>query len=369
MRKTRDPSDRPGGNPSTMRYLAIGAGALVAGLALGVGVGAWMASPPAPGEVPLVAASVGERQVPRNPQNPQNSRGGSIIPLREAVAATVSRPVVGPGDDWKAPAKFTPPVVTEPLDREPWRRHAVAAPDSAGRPMIAVLIDDLGLNRPNTRRTITLPAPLTLAFLTYAGDLERQTTRARAAGHELMLHVPMEPVSERKNPGPKVLAAELGPEEILRRLRWGLDRFSGYVGVNNHMGSRFTANTPGMTAVLTEIHRRGLTYVDSRTSRDSVAARIARNMGVPYAVRDIFIDNDPQIEKVALQLAATEEVARQRGYAVAIGHPHDGTLDALEIWLQDLEERGFSLVPISKIIDLTGGDPSAGPRLSRATER
>ena len=352
MRKTRDPSDRPGGNPSTMRYLAIGAGALVAGLAVGVGVGAWMALPSTPGEVSLVTASEGTRQKYR----------GSIIPIRKAVAATKTGALRGPGDDWQAPAQFTQPPV-----RELWRRHAVVAAKSAGRPMIAVLIDDLGLNRPNTRRTTALPAPLTMAFLTYAGDLEAQTARARAAGHELLLHVPMEPVSERKNPGPNVLAAELGPEEVLRRLRLGLERFSGYVGVNNHMGSRFTANAPGMTAVLAEIHQRGLAYVDSRTSRDSVAARIARAMGVPHAVRDVFLDNDPQAEKVALQLSITEEVARERGYAVAIGHPHDGTLDALEVWLRDLDQRGFSLVPVSKIIDLTGGDPSARPRLSLAT--
>jgi hypothetical protein len=176
----------------------------------------------------------------------------------------------------------------------------------------------------------------------------------------------MEPVSEREDPGPNVLAAGHSPEEVLRRLRWGLGRFSGYVGVNNHMGSRFTTSVPAMTAVLSEIHKRGLAYVDSRTSRDSVAASIARHLGLPHAVRDVFLDNHPVVEKVARQLRQAENVARERGYAVAIGHPRDGTLDALEVWLQDLEQRGFALVPVSTIIDLTGGDPGKALRLSRA---
>ncbi|HJM49203.1 MAG TPA: divergent polysaccharide deacetylase family protein [Alphaproteobacteria bacterium] len=331
----------------TLRYLAIGAGALAAGLVIGVGIGAWMAPQSMSNGVSLVTASGDERGVFK----------GSIIPIRRAVAAIPP----GPGKAWQTPAKFT-----STPSRGNWRHHAVAAPETAGRPMIAVLIDDLGLNRYNTRRTTALPAPLTLAFLTYAEDLARQTARARAAGHELLLHVPMEPVSEREDPGPNVLAAEHGPEEVLRRLRWGLGRFSGYVGVNNHMGSRFTTSVPAMTAVLSEIHKLGLAYVDSRTSRDSVTAGIARHLGLPHAVRDVFLDNHPVVEKVARQLRQAENVARERGYAVAIGHPRDGTLDALEVWLQDLEQRGFALVPVSTIIDLTGGVPGKTLRLSRA---
>ena len=108
-----------------------------------------------------------------------------------------------------------------------WQRFAVPAANPAGRPMIAIVIDDLGLNRPGTRRAISLPGPLTLSFMTYAPDLPRMTRKARAAGHELMLHVPMQPRDASYDPGPRVLRADLPAAELLRRLEWGLGRFTG----------------------------------------------------------------------------------------------------------------------------------------------
>src|SRR3546814_6705104 len=116
----------------------------------------------------------------------------------------------------------------------------------------------MGLNRSQSRRAIALPGPLTLSFLTYADDLPQQTAAARAAGHELMLHVPMEPMDSAVPPGPEALLVSADDAELRRRLNWGLGRFEGFVGINNHMGSRFTRNEPGMSVVLAELHRRGL---------------------------------------------------------------------------------------------------------------
>lgn len=232
-----------------------------------------------------------------------------------------------------------------------WQRHAVSVEGVAGRPMIAVVIDDLGLNRPAAWRAIALPAPLTLAFMTYAEGLPAMTARARAAGHELLVHVPMQPRSPTLDPGPNVLSTKAGEQEATRRLAWGLGRFAGFVGINNHMGSRFTSSAQGMAMVMRELKARGLLFLDSVTSGSSVGPALARRVGVPYARRDVFLDNDPD-DRAAIrrQLDALERLALRRGYAVAIGHPHRATLDVLAEWIPEARRRGFALVPISAVV-------------------
>ena len=106
--------------------------------------------------------------------------------------------------------------------------------------MIAIVLDDLGIDRRRGARAIDLPATLTLAFLPYARELADQTAAARKRGHELLVHLPMQPHSDDWDPGPNVLEIELGEAEVRRRIEWSLRQFEGYVGVNNHMGSRFT---------------------------------------------------------------------------------------------------------------------------------
>jgi polysaccharide deacetylase 2 family uncharacterized protein YibQ len=137
------------------------------------------------------------------------------------------------------------------------------------------VLDDLGLDRPHTAAAIRLRGPLTMSFMTYASDLAEQTAAARRAGHELLLHVPMEAVDRRANPGPHALLTTLSREEILERLRWGLGRFDAFVGINNHMGSKFTADPQSMVPVMEELRSRGLAFLDSRTSPASDGIRLA----------------------------------------------------------------------------------------------
>jgi hypothetical protein len=229
-----------------------------------------------------------------------------------------------------------------------WLRNAVATVADS-RPAVAVVIDDLGLNRRGTAALNRLRAPLTLAFMPYATDLDRQTQAARAAGHELLVHVPMEPRSE-DWPGPNALTTQLGPTELISRLRGSLRSFRGFVGINNHMGSRLTADSVSMDIVMAELHQRELLFLDSRTTSDSVAAREAERMRVPFAKRDVFIDNDLDLSSVLRGLAHAESIARRQGYAVAMGHPHDVTIEALKRWLPGLDARGIALVPISAIV-------------------
>ena len=257
----------------------------------------------------------------------------------------------GPGALQQAALPIPPVPEVSAARRPAWQRFAVPVADLGARPMIAVVLDDLGLNRPGTQRAIALPGPLTLSFMTYAEGLERMAAQARAAGHELMLHVPMAPRDESYDPGPNVLDLDLTDAEIARRLDWGLERFDGFVGVNNHMGSRFTASPRGMAAVMGALGSRGLLFLDSVTSPASVGAAMARHAGVAYAERDVFLDNEwDDRAAIARQLALLEAVALRRGSAIGIGHPHRATLDVLARWLPAARARGFAIVPVSAIV-------------------
>ena len=271
------------------------------------------------------------------------SRAPETDPQRPGAAATVRKTRVRfPALDALGRVAPNPP---------PWQRYAVSAADAGSAPMIAIVLDDLGLNHGRAYRSIELPAPLTLAFMTYAEGLDRMAAAARSAGHELMLHVPMQPRSRSYDPGPNVLDAQLPASELERRLDWGLGRFEGFVGINNHMGSGFTASPEGMAYVMRELRARGLLFLDSLTAASTVGPDAAQQAGVPYAVRDIFLDNDPNsAASIRAQLAKLEAIAKRRGYAVGIGHPHRATLKTLAKWLPEARRRGFTLVPISAIV-------------------
>jgi polysaccharide deacetylase 2 family uncharacterized protein YibQ len=164
-----------------------------------------------------------------------------------------------------------------------------------------------------------------------------------------MVHVPMEPTGNAW-PGPNALLASLQAADLVARLRSQLNSFPGFVGINNHMGSLLTSDEERMGLVMAELRERGLLFLDSRTTGSSVAGRAARRLEVPYAERDVFLDNELSVDAVLRQLAHVERIARSRGYAVAIGHPHAVTIQALRSWLPTLDARGLALAPISAIV-------------------
>lgn len=235
-----------------------------------------------------------------------------------------------------------------------WRRNALPFRDINSRPLIAIVIDDVGLDRPRSRRAWELPGPLTMSFLPYAKDLREQAKAARARGHELMLHLPMEP-NGRNDPGPNALLVSSTDAELRQRTNAALDSFDGYVGANNHMGSRFTAFRPGMETVMRQFKSRGVMFLDSRTTAQSVGDQMAQEMGVPSIVRHVFLDDEETLDAVRRKLAETEAVARRQGFAVAIGHPHDVTLQALGEWLPTVQGKGLALAPSSAVLRKRNG--------------
>ena len=282
------------------------------------------------------------------PAGRQPPRGFAVPPLPGAGA--LSRDLAPPVLD--LPAGELPTG-----ELPPWQRHAVAVAPADGRPMVAIVIDDVGLSRGRAGRTAALPGPLTLALLSYAEDLPALARTARAAGHELLVHIPMEPEGGAVDPGPRPLLSSHSASELRQRLAQELGRFSGYVGVNNHMGSRLTADPAAMAVVMAELQARGLLFLDSRTTAATVAATVARAAGVPTLERDVFLDNELDPAAIRAALATVEERARTQGYAIAIGHPHDVTLEVLAQWLPQARRRGFHLVPLSFLV---GREPRRG---------
>ena len=251
-------------------------------------------------------------------------------------------------------ATIAPPPINAGADAA-WLKNSVAFSVPQGRPLIAVVLDDVGVARNHAELAIDLPGVITLSFMTYADGVADMAARARAKGHELMLHVPMEPLGHEIDAGPHVLTVGASDGELLKRLAWGLDRFPGYIGINNHMGSRFTQDERGMQVVLAELKRRNLLFLDSRTISNTVGDKLAVRMGVPHVMRDVFLDNEMDEAAVIKQLMQAERVAASKGQAIAIGHPHPATIAAIRAWMPKAEARGFVIVPLSAVAKLRLG--------------
>ena len=216
-------------------------------------------------------------------------------------------------------------------------------------PVIAVVIDDMGIAQKRTADIISLKAPLTASFLTYGRNLENQVKAAEAAGMEIMLHAPMEPYSN-IDVAPDVLTTKMSLEEVHQGLEQMLAKFQDVKGINNHMGSKFTEDKARMQVVMNVLKEKGLFFLDSKTTPHSVGKETAEEYGVSYATRHVFIDNKNQVDYILNQLSIAERIAQKNGYAVAIGHPKSGTYEALKQWLPSLEEKKIKILPMSDIV-------------------
>jgi polysaccharide deacetylase 2 family uncharacterized protein YibQ len=221
---------------------------------------------------------------------------------------------------------------------------------SAKSPRVAIIIDDLGYERDLGLAFAESGLPLDLSLLPGAPHREIIVRAASSNGRELMLHLPMEPKNYPEiDPGPGALFVDMGEGEIRQILTEHLDGMPDVRGVNNHMGSQFTERRDKVRIVLDVLRRRGLFFVDSRTTPRTVASEGAREMGVPVTERSVFLDNDLSEGSIELQLARLLGIAQQSGGAVGIGHPHRVTLTVLKERLGKVG-RGFEIVPASKLV-------------------
>lgn len=268
----------------------------------------------------------------------------NIITRRSALS-----PAPDPGLTEKSGLGLLPIIGDD--GRKPWLVYARGFDDRDRRPRIALVIVGLGLSEASTQAAIQrLPGAVTLAFAPYAKTLDRWIPLARAAGHEVLLTLPMEPDNyPADDPGPHALLTSLAPAENLKRLRWVLSRASGYIGVINDMGSRFTTSSRHLDPVLAELKRRGLMFVDSGASLRSVAARMATRIGLARAINNRFIDVKASREAIDKRLSEIERIARTNGHALGVGTPYPVTFERVGRWLRQFEKKGLILVPVSAI--------------------
>lgn len=218
----------------------------------------------------------------------------------------------------------------------------------AAGPRIIVVFDDMGLDEAAFEEIMRLPGPVTLSFLPYAKNVQPLADEARERGDAVMLHLPMEPAGA-ADPGPHALKTGMSASSLLGELQWNLDRFDGYIAVNNHMGSALTRDEASMKTILSVLNEKGVFFLDSLTTGDSVAAEAGRDVGERVYVRDVFLDPDMGRETVMKQLALAERIARETGFVVAICHPRRDTLDIVGPWLASAPARGFKLDTIAAL--------------------
>lgn len=221
---------------------------------------------------------------------------------------------------------------------------------SAEPPRIAIIIDDLGYQKAAGERAIGLPGPIAYAILPNTPSDAYLAKFAHDKGKEVLLHLPLQAMQDRSAVGGSLLL-DMSRQQFLRAFANSLEAVPHVVGVNSHRGSLLTRHPGHMSWLMEEILDRGdLFFVDSYTTAESVALRVANESGVPALRRDVFLDPDPQPETLVREFARLKKLARQQGFAVGIGHPYAGTLDFLERALPTLAEEGYDLVSISDLV-------------------
>jgi uncharacterized protein len=218
-----------------------------------------------------------------------------------------------------------------------------------GAPRIALLVGGMGLALRATEAAIaSLPGEVTLGFAPYGTDLARESARAREAGHETVLQIPMEPFDfPRDNPGPHTLLAGAGKAANIDNLTWLMSRFTGYAGVANFLGGKLTADAKALAPVLREIAARGLFYVDDGTSAQGLAMTLAPGQALVAARADVVLDSTAEPEAIEAALTQLEAIARDKGVAIGVASALPASVETISRFARGLEARGIALVPLS----------------------
>ncbi|MBU0681448.1 MAG: divergent polysaccharide deacetylase family protein [Proteobacteria bacterium] len=219
-----------------------------------------------------------------------------------------------------------------------------------GKPRLALIIDDMGNRQQLGQQLIELDLLLSFAILPFTPHAHSLMEMAHAKNREILLHLPMEATSDKWDPGPGALTTAMTGRAIKAQVRKDLEDIPYAVGVNNHMGSKFTSNTEAMRAALAPIKSRNLFFLDSITIASSVAYKEAKALDIKTGRRDVFIDNEQDEAKIKAQLVRLVTIAKKHGSAIGIGHPYPATIAILEkegAWLSEQVQ----LVSISSLME------------------
>jgi len=237
---------------------------------------------------------------------------------------------------------------------------ACAAP--AAHPVIAVIIDDMGNTLEAGQHAAELPGPVACAILPHTQYAATLAEDCHARGKPVLLHLPMQALDDAPL-GPGGISLDMTEQQIENTVRGDVAAIPHVAGVNNHEGSLISMHPGDLAWIMHTLHNiGGLFYIDSYTTADSIAYQIAREHGLPAARRDVFLDDDNTQAAVQFQFKRLLEIARQKGFALAIGHPHPATLAVLNAELPQLAAQDIKLVPVSVIVALQQQHPIPWPQ-------
>lgn len=235
--------------------------------------------------------------------------------------------------------------------------HAASA-----HPVIAIIIDDLGNTLVEDRRAVDLPGPVACAILPHTPFSVRIADLAHARGKEVLLHLPMQAIDDAPL-GPGGITLHMTRRQIQDTVRGDVASIPYLVGVNNHEGSLISMHPGDLAWIMQTLHHIGhLFFIDSYTTADSIAYQIALENHVPAARRDVFLDDVNTPQAVGFQFNRLLDIARDKGFAIAIGHPRPATLSVLEAELPGLAARHVELVPLAAIVKLQQRHPIPWPQ-------
>lgn len=251
----------------------------------------------------------------------------------------------------QAPAPSPPPrAIATPTTALVHPRRATPPPAAETGPRVAIIFDDAGGSLADVEEIIAIGRPVTVAVLPglrYSTEVAR---RALAAGLEVLLHLPLEANDDTHALGPDGITVSMDDAEIRATVHRALRSVPGAIGINNHMGSRGTADRRVMRAVLEVIRDRGLFFVDSRTTAATVAESVAAELGVRVASRALFLDNVNEVEAVRREVERLLSLARAQGEVIAIGHAQRLTPRVVAQMLDEFDRQGVRIVPLSSLV-------------------
>ncbi len=306
---------------------------------------------PPPADPPALPRRQGEMQNGVNVirQNGGPAQPGMVIRVPDAserMMASMDSRVVERGQSGFVPRIGENGLMPRKLFARPFTPN--------GKPMIAVVMTGVGVGARGTADALAkLPRDVTLAFAPYGRDLETQVVRARREGHEILLQVPMEPHDyPESDPGPHTLRAGADVRENLEKLHWLMSRLGGYVGLANFMGGKLMSTPGPYAALLEEMGRRGLLFLDDGSNPTSRTRELARAANLPAAIGDHVYDASAGRSLEAV-LAEVEAVAKRKGQAIITIPTVPANVDKVIAWSREIQARGLVLAPVSAIIEKT----------------
>lgn len=224
-------------------------------------------------------------------------------------------------------------------------------PAQKAPPRMAILVDDIGYRKDRLTRLLALPIALSFAVIPGTPHDQASAAMIVGRGRDLLVHMPMEPEGyPRVNPGPCALLTSMSSRELTAILDRCAGRLPKAIGMNNHMGSAFTTSLSRMSRVATWLKSHGMFFVDSLTIPDTVGGKAMAAVGVPWIQRDIFADNDRNVDAINRQLEKAKKMALRKGKVLLLCHPHEVTIKVLATWVAEHKFAPVTIVPLRDLI-------------------